>query len=229
MLPLFLFQFGDLLDDVIDWFRTFSPWITLVGLAVGFILKFKNNVIRKIVKAIGKGQLVDILILMEDLTKSLPVEDIRDLLLRFRKSRQTEMEMKEGVMDLKKIAGIKKAVNSEEVTLFVAKYKEKKKSAMILNRKRWNQLKKDKDVDVILNSMLNIIIERAKLRRMSRSQNAEVSKIEEIIKGITSKENIKKKRAIRHEIERAREKLKRDEELEHLGDIRESLWKLFNR
>ena len=82
-----------------EFFSKAGPVIILLGVFIGFILKlrtflkklstskdeiWKEKMVRRILKALGTGEILDILLILTDLLKVIPAEDLCGLVIDFR-------------------------------------------------------------------------------------------------------------------------------------------------
>lgn len=199
----------------------------MVGIIIGIIIKVYRNIYYKTLREIGKGRLMDMLLLLTELTNEIPVEDLHDLLTRFKKKYAIEYGMKESMMDISHLMTIKKTMSSRKVMDFMNEIRERREHALIKNKKRWNSIRKDRSVDRALDSILNILHERLKIQAASAKKKANVFQIQQLISRITCEENVLKNREIRKKLESAREKLENDRKMEKLDEVKEELHEVF--
>lgn len=171
---------------------------------------------------------MDMLVILNELTAEMPIDDARELLIRFAKKELIEHGMHESIMEISKLLDITKSTMQEtKVTKNLLEYKRRKESASILNKKRWRQLRDSVEIDQALDGILNMLQERVRSERAAVRKRADVQKIETIIKELRSDDHILKNRAMRFQIEKVNEELRNKEKEIQLDKIAKDLHDIF--
>jgi len=216
--------------------------LTVLGLAIVFVVKvytfikklrrgkeevWSERMVRKIVKHLGAGQFLDAIIIVNDLLRIIPAEDMVNLLIEFRDKFDLKMEMKDSMLDLKNLLTFEKNVISNPIHDILSEYKRMKQVAVMKNKKRWNRLKKKKKVKMAMEGILSHykILRKNAIDEARRKGRVEM--IERKIEAIVNENNIERNRRIRHKIETFNEEKRIKEDEEKKKKMREDLYELF--
>lgn len=217
-------QFGEML---LKFVQDTGIWITLGGFIIARIIAFKRNILQKIQREMGKGKLITALMIFTELLNELDIDNLYELILVFKEKYSLEKDMKESLMDLSSLLSIKKSIEMPSVQELLEKYKKRKDSKIVLlkNKKHWNRIRNDPVVDKALNSIMNIMHEKLKMRALSIKEQANVEKINAMISSMKS--NIPRNRKLRKEIETLNDDIKEKERIGELDKIKKRLYRIF--
>lgn len=204
---------SDPLTEVLEFLTQFKDAITvmsillgILGAVIGIINKFRNRVWGKLLRQWGKEKIFTCLKILEFLLQYMTIDDIMNLLVKFKRTNMLENDMKESVLSMRSIVKTKL-----DIPIIVASFKgnymdkSKKKVAEMKNKKFLNNLKKDKDLQLKLDTVANIILEKIKLQAVTAKEKGRVDQIENLIGTIYLKkdENRLKRKKIEVETEKA--------------------------
>jgi hypothetical protein len=217
----------DFAGIVIEFFKGAGIWITLLGYVIARIIAFKRNIINKLQKEMGKGKLMTALVILNVILDSVDVDRVYDLLLEFKDKQALESDIKNMASDLYEI--LKTSIPLETSKEIMDKYREEQGEKIILlkNRKRWNTIRNDPKVDKALASILNIIYEKMKIRRIVANEKGKTRNVKDIVK--SKWRNIPINKVKRKALEVYFEKKKNDEEKIRLDDIKEKLHRIYKK
>jgi len=223
---LMIFQ-DSLLLPIIDFLRDLGPWITVAGLLIGIVIAVRRNIIFKIKHTMGEEQLLDCIQIVADLMKDIPVQDIKRLLVQFKNKCQLEYGMKETLLDIHQLLSVKNAVNLPTVTEILQEYKRRKETATIKNKKRWDIVRKGKNMSENLKAVLEILNTQMVLQSQNTQYKARITAVNELIESIKAK--IPENRILRKQLEEIKEKAEKERNIEKLDKTREKLYQIFTK
>ena len=203
--------------------------ITVIAVLLGVALKIRNDIVYRTVRTIGKGKLMEILLLVNQLTQDFAIDDLNKMLKEFIEKQELEHGMKRAAIDIRQLIMARTVLQEPSVKAVIQRYEAKKNMAFIKNKKRWEQLKNDPKIDKALDSILDILERRLSLQAMTAREKGKVERVENIIQAIKSDENILKNRETRKQIETATEKIRAQEKDEKLKKKGEDLHALFKK
>lgn len=194
---------------------------------LGLFIKVYMDIAYKTVRKIGKGKIMDIILLVNELTYDTTLEDLKEMLTRFKKKHALEMDMKASTIDISDIFAIQKALQAPKVSKEIQEYKRKKEYGIIKNKKRWNQILHDIRVDRALDGIINTLVTRYEIQAHAANKKVNVDQITSLINTIKSDSNLMKNRATRKKIETYNEQLRSQEKEADLDKIQRKLHEIF--
>lgn len=145
-------------EDVVKWLGNTGLGIVIFGAFVVLAYKiastikkirrarkgyWQENMIRKISRSLDGGEFLQILLIIRDLLRIIPAEDLVNLVIEFKDKYDLQHEIEDSMLDLKSLLKFEKAVISKPIHEILTEYRRKKEIAPMINKKKWNKLKKD--------------------------------------------------------------------------------------
>ena len=231
---MFPFLFSLLQDDFIDvateFFQRIGGYVTMsvtiLGFVIGLIIKLiqmRKDVMRNMIRAIGKGKMMDLLLRLDKMTDKVPMDKLEKFFDKF----ELEVGVESMASDLRLLLSVGKALHKPEPKALLKKYKEEHDYGVIGNKKRWNQLRHEPGIDKALGAIVDHIVKKYHHQVMSVQEKANVSQIKELVARITSDENILKNRENRKRLERFNEEMRDKEKNIDLKKISRELHEIF--
>jgi hypothetical protein len=217
----------DIMEMLLDWLNKFGIGITMFCAFVIIIFRLKNDVAYKTARAMGKGKLMELLLLLNGIVSKMSLEKAKKLLQKFESEYTLKLDMEEGAIDINALLSMKGILSQPKVTKALKEYKEAKEYGVLKNKKRWNRVRNDPEVDIALEAILDSLVANVKLRALAARDKGNVGQIEALIKAIKSDENMMKNRAKRKELEKYNEELRTQEKELNLDRIQEKLHDIF--
>jgi hypothetical protein len=241
----FLQQIDQVIKISIDVFSALSPVLTIIALVfiVGTKVRkavreakmskeelWKDKMVRRLLSALGTGQIMDIIIILTELLNAVPAEDLAAMIVEFSKEYNLEVDMGEAMENLRMLLSIEKSVKTNPIFDMLKQHKEDGKQVVqIKNRKRWNRLRKEAEVDQALSGILSYYRKKKNKKVEKARKSGRVEEIEEKIGMLISEENRLRNRKMRHAIEKINEARRSKEEKEELDRIRKELHGIFSQ
>jgi len=200
--------------------------ITLFSVIIGAILKFlqaRKDVLNKMIRTIGKGKLMDMLLKLNEVSDKVPMAMLDAYLDKF----SVETGMKEVASNLSEILNMKRVLHEPTATEVLAEYKKKHDYGIITNKKRWNELRKDPAIDKALDALVKHLVEKFVMQAEAAKAKGNVDQIKKLIDSINNDKNIKKNREMRKKLEMFNEKLRTQEKNADLTKIGKELFEMF--
>ena len=227
---IFIFFQDDIIDMVAEFFNKIGGYLTLsitiLGFLIGFTIKLigmRKDVTRKLVRAMGAGKLMDILLKIDKMSDKVPLSALDSCIDRF----SVELGMKDIAVDLSAILAAKKALKEPSVSEVLQEYKKKQDYGIIKNKKQWNELRRDPKVDKALGVLVEHLVKKYTEQIQKAREKGNVDQIKQVIDAIKNDENIKLNRQKRKEIETFNEELRNKEKEVDLKRISQQLHDIF--
>ena len=218
---------GEILEYLLDWINKFGIGITVFCAFIIIIFRLKNDVAYKTARAMGKGKLMELLLLLNGIVSKMSLEKAKQFLKRFESEYTLKLDMEAGAVDINALMSMKDILSQPKVTKVLVEYRKEQEYGILKNRKRWNRVRNDPEVDIALEAILDSLVANVKLRAIAARDKGNVGQIEALIKAIKSDDNIMKNRAKRKELEKYNEELRTQEKELNLEKIRERLYDIF--
>jgi hypothetical protein len=212
-----------------DFLNKFGVGITVFCAFVIIIMRIKNDVGYKTARAMGKGKLMELLLLLNGIVSKMSLERAKQFLKKFESEYTLKLDMEDSAVDIEALMSVKKIISQPKVTKALEEYRKEQEYGVLKNKKRWNRIRNDPKVDEALEVILDSLVANVKLKAMSAREKGNVGQIEALIKAIKSDENVMKNRAKRKELEKYNEQLRTQEKDIDLNKVKEKLFKLFNK
>lgn len=175
----------------------------------------------------GRAKLNDLFIILDNLTRDIPIEELEKVIRIIYKSTQLEREMQETISNFANVMKrVKTTFDQPKIRKDLEDYKHKKEISAIRNKKRWDRGKFDKNIDESLDNLGQILQSRMALQRIKNKSRDEVKKIEQIFQERKDKIPINRER--RKKIENILEnvhKKEKDKEFKEIGSRLHDLFK----
>ena len=188
----------------------------------------EEKMLNRLKKEVGSGKIMGVFVIISDLLKIIPAEDLANLIIAFKSKYDIEQDMQETMLNMKNLLIFEKTVISEPLSEMLVEYRRRKEIAEIVNKKRWKKMIKKKEVSSALDNILKYYSGIKHEKSTSIRNRSRINIIEDKIKAIEDQENIEKNRRIRHMIERNAEKMRKREKKQELDKIQKELFSLFN-
>jgi len=209
--------------------QSISTWVVVIAVIVGIVIKVYYDIMYKTARKIGKAKIMDIILLVNQMTENMTLDDLKELLIRFKKKELPELEMKVAVTDLESLLSIQNTLRKPAISKEIQEYKRKKEYGIIKNKKRWNQILKDMSVDKALDGILDMLMIRNEIQAQAANKKVPVDQVKALINVIKSDANIKKNRATRKKLEAYTEELRSQEKEVDLKRMQLKLYDIFKR
>jgi len=193
---------------------------------VGIIIKLaqmRKDVMRKMIRAIGKGKLMEMLLWLDKMTDRIPMDKLGDVLDKC----EIELGMKGAADDINALLSVGKALHEPDAKAALEKYKQEHDYGVLHDKKHWNELRNDPGIDKALGSLVDHLVGKYHDQVMTAQQKGNVAQIKELVARITSDNNIIKNRAKRKKIETFNEILRTQEKDIDLKRISKELYDMF--
>jgi ribosome-binding protein aMBF1 (putative translation factor) len=200
--------------------------VTIIGFVIGLIIKLaqmRKDLMRKMIRVIGKGKMMDLLLRLNKMTDKVSM----DKLDRFFNKFEIEVGMEDMADDLKALLSVGKALHEPSTKAAIAKYKESHDYGVIGNKKRWNQIRHDPGIDKALGALVEHIVKKYHDQVMNAQEKGNVAQIKQLIANITSDDNVIKNREKRKKLERFNDMLRAKEKDIDLKRIAKELHEIF--
>ena len=208
---------------------TIATYIGVAGVLLGIIIKVYMDIAYKTVRKIGKAKIMEIILLVNELTSDITLEDLVELLTQFKKKRCLELDMKSSMMEMTNIFDIQKALHAPKVSKEIEEYKRKKEYGVIKNKKRWNELVNDMQVQKALDGIIDTLITRYEIQAQASNKKVPIDQVTNLINIIKSDSNLKKNRETRKKLETYNITLRTQEKEIDLKKIQQKLFEIFKR
>jgi len=227
---IFFLHQDDAVDAISTFFKEASGYLTLIITVVGFVLgailklvSMKKDVLRKMIKAIGKGKLMDILLKINEMTDRVPM----DVLDAFINKCGIELDMKDIAGNLNTLLSVKEVLREPSVNEVMAEYKKKHDYGVLRDKKRWNEIRRDPRVDKALDALVNHLVDKYHKQVTEANEKGNVAQMKQLVATIMSDENVLKNRAKRKKIETFNEGLRAREKDAYIKKLQEKLFDTF--
>jgi hypothetical protein len=232
----------DIISVFTEWLSKTGLILIVIGALIGFVLKvrtfikrlkmgnkeiWKEKMISKLSKALEPGEFIDIILIIRDLLRVIPSEDLVGLIIEYRNKFDIQQDMKDSITDLKSLLSFEKKIISNPIDEILREYRQRKSIAEIKNKKRWKKLKKDKTFKEAVGVIANHYNKIKKLAIDEGRKKGRIKEIEIKIRAIKSEENIIRNRERRFAIEKINEKREIMDKEKELNVIKERLFDVF--
>jgi len=223
-------------------FQAISPILTIitivfiVGTKIRKVLReakmskeelWKDKMVRRLLSSLGTGEIMDIIIIITELMRLIPAEELHATIIGYYKEKQVEVDMAEAMDNLSILLRLEKEVKTNPVFSAITTLKDKMQMVEIKNRKRWNRLRREIDIDKALENAVMYRWRDRVARIKSVRQKSRIAEIEEKVATLTSEQNILRNRRMRHAIEHMTQKHRDEEEKKRLDKIQKELYEWF--
>jgi len=215
------------MEWITSFFGNVGGYLTIAGAVLGIIFKIvqlRRDTERRMIKAMGEGRFMDLMLQLNTMTDMVPIDKLGDLL----RKAKTELDMKDITTDLGIILAVKKTLVQPKVKEVLDEYKRRNASyGVIANRKRWNELRKDPDIKKALKALEKHLIDKFMRQAELAKEKGNVDQIKQLVASMTSNENVLKNRERRKKLEALNDELRTREKELSLDAIKERLHDIF--
>lgn len=205
----------------------FGGWLTVICVVVGFILKLRNDLVYKTVRTIGKSKMMDLLLMLNEMTQDMSLDDIAKFISDFKHEYVVKMDMKGAVIDLNVLLTANKMLKEPSVDAVLQEYRKKKEYGVLKNKKRWREVRFNPGIDKALDAILNTMLERYNLQAAAARKKASLDQVAALINCIKSDEKLMVNRETRKKIEAYTDELRSQEKEVDLKKVQERLFSIF--